>query len=81
MVRIKHRYLLINFLYPETTASADKNAETDAVPNVVAFHSPSPDALTPSLLIRGLREQIIYLFGDYGAGKTSSALKGKGPDS
>ena len=81
MVRIKHRYLLLNFLYPEPTAARSTISTTavapgaNAVPDVVTFHGPTPDSLTPSLLIRALREQITHLFGDHGAGKTSGNLK------
>ena len=79
MVRIKHRYLLLNFLYPEASTCTSKDAQLHALPNVVAFHSPTPDTLTVPVLIRALHERIEYLFGDYGAGKTSSGLKGTPP--
>ena len=64
MVRIKHRYLLSNFLYPE---------HQNIIPN---SQDASPNSLTPSILIRALRDQIANIFGDYGAGKTANSLKG-----
>ena len=63
MVRIKHRYLLLNLLYPEHQ-------------NKITSHTPSPNHLSASTLTRAVRDQITNIFGDYGAGKTASSLKG-----
>lgn len=74
MVRLKHRYLLVNFLYPSPVTSSSKPAK--AVPDVVQFHQPSSDKLTAGLLIKIIRDGIAELFGDYGAGMTSGTLQG-----
>lgn len=71
MVRIKHRYLLINILYPDQTAPTQKAS----TPDYVAFHSPSPAYLTPGLFLSHLRASIVTHFGDCGLGLTSSSLK------
>ncbi|GAB7346764.1 hypothetical protein MBLNU459_g1867t1 [Dothideomycetes sp. NU459] len=75
MVRLKHRYLLINILYPEpaTSSSTGPRPATDA-PDVVQFHQPTSDKLTPQLLVRMLREGVAELFGDYGAAMIASSL-------
>lgn len=75
MVRLKHRYLLVNFLYPSPATSSSKPAK--AVPDVVQFHQPSSDKLTAGLLIKIIRDGIAELFGDYGAGVTSGTLQVK----
>ncbi|EOD43571.1 putative rpp14 pop5 family protein [Neofusicoccum parvum UCRNP2] len=72
MVRLKHRYLLVNFLYPPSPATPSRSA--GALPDVVHFHRPSSDKLTAGLLVKIIRDGIADLFGDYGAGMTGSTL-------
>ncbi|GAB7343309.1 hypothetical protein MBLNU457_1359t1 [Dothideomycetes sp. NU457] len=67
MVRLKHRYLLVNILYPDS-ASNSKSSTSKLLPDTVHFNSPSPDALTPQLLLRLIRDNLSDLFGDYGSG-------------
>ncbi|KAI9752842.1 MAG: Transcription initiation factor IIA small chain (TFIIA 13.5 kDa subunit) [Chaenotheca gracillima] len=79
MVRIKHRYLLVHILYPSgrssshTAAHAEKDAEDD-LPWPVQFHRPTPAAINTQLLLRAIRNQIQFLYGDWGAGVTSASL-------
>lgn len=80
MVRIKHRYLLVRILYPDP---ADSKAKTPleppgiGFPDLVQFHRPSPDDLTPQLLARTIRDQVLLLYGDYGLGLVSNSLNGQ----
>ena len=80
MVRIKYRYLLVHILYPDP---ADLKAKTpskvpkQAVPDLVQFHRPSPNDLTPQLLWRTIQDQVLMLYGDYGLGLVSRSLFGK----
>ena len=77
MVRIKQRYLLVHILYPYPTDPAAKNSsksQENALPELVQFHRPSPDDLTPQLLVRTIRDQVLLLYGDYGLGLVSSSL-------
>jgi ribonuclease P/MRP protein subunit POP5 len=78
MVRIKHRYLLIEILYPFSPAKALKDASS-ALPDTVLFHAPSPDYLTPALLVRTIRDKIADLYGDYGVGIVGNSLAGSLP--
>jgi ribonuclease P/MRP protein subunit POP5 len=71
MVRVKNRYLVVNFLYPEPPAKC----KTQLL-DVIQINSPTPDALKQGLIIRMIREGVEELFGDYGAGMVSSGLKG-----
>lgn len=73
MVRVKHRYLLVNILYPEL----EKGQEKSKVPDVVAFNQPTTDALNSQALLRGLKESAVNLFGDYGAGAIAGSLSGE----
>ena len=74
MVRIKHRYLLINILYPN---ASDASSQPDKdIPSIVKFRQPSADALDAQTLSRAIRESVAHLFGDYGAGMISNNLKG-----
>ena len=71
MVRVKFRYLVVNFLYP----SPDSKPRT-ALPDLIQIHSPTPDAFNAGALVRLLRDLIEDLYGDYGSGMVSSSLKG-----
>ncbi|MCJ1305830.1 hypothetical protein MMC08_008647 [Hypocenomyce scalaris] len=79
MVRLKNRYLLLHILYPEppeTDAQNPLSKPAAGLPDVVQFHRPSPDDLSPQLLARMIKEQISHLYGDYGAGITFGRLVG-----
>ncbi|KAL2044380.1 hypothetical protein N7G274_003085 [Stereocaulon virgatum] len=80
MVRIKHRYLLVHILYPETTgpnAKSTSSAPAKPFPHLIQFHRPSPNELTPQLLARAIRDQVLLLYGDYGLALISSSLNVK----
>ncbi|TVY56845.1 Ribonuclease P/MRP protein subunit POP5 [Lachnellula cervina] len=64
MVRIKNRYLLVNILYPEL----EKGASKTEIPDVISFNQPTTNALSPQILLRGIRAGVAELFGDYGSG-------------
>ncbi|KAF3039537.1 hypothetical protein E8E12_006647 [Didymella heteroderae] len=70
MVRVKFRYLVVNFLYPEPTSK-----QRAGLPDLVQIHSPTPDAFNAGALIRLLRDAVEDLYGDYGSGMVSSSLK------
>ncbi|OQO09554.1 hypothetical protein B0A48_04956 [Cryoendolithus antarcticus] len=77
MVRIKHRYLLVNILYPDEktrTVQHSNPAPKEATPYALQFRQPSPDALNAKLLARMVRDAIAELFGDYGSGMASGSL-------
>lgn len=69
MVRLKNRYLLVNILYPELTA-----LPTPGIPDLVAFNQPTTDELKPQLLLKAIRDAVLELFGDYGAGVIAGSL-------
>jgi ribonuclease P/MRP protein subunit POP5 len=71
MVRVKFRYLVVNFLYPEPPSK--KRA---VLPALVQIHSPTPDAFNAGALVRLIRDGVEDLYGDYGSGMVSSSLKG-----
>lgn len=74
MVRIKHRYLLVNVLYPE---DASNHKQTDEnLPWSVKFRRPSSDRFDGRLLFRMVRDGVSDLFGDYGAGMVAGSLQG-----
>ncbi|KAK2624417.1 hypothetical protein QTJ16_006367 [Diplocarpon rosae] len=73
MVRLKHRYLLVNILYPEL----EKLQSKVNIPDVVVFNQPTTSELTPQALLRGVRAEISSLFGDYGSGAVSESLSVK----
>ncbi|KAJ4985870.1 rpp14 family protein [Stagonosporopsis vannaccii] len=70
MVRVKFRYLVINFLYPEPSSKSRA-----ALPDLVQIHSPTPDAFNAGALVRLVRDAVEDLYGDYGSGMVSSSLK------
>jgi ribonuclease P/MRP protein subunit POP5 len=71
MVRVKFRYLVVNFLYPEPAAKSKTS-----LPDIVQIHSPTPDAFHLGQLIKMIREEVAELYGDYGMGMVSPGLKG-----
>ena len=60
MVRLKHRWLLFEILYPND-------------PSTIPFSAPSPN-VTTKLFTDVLRQQISYNFGDHGSGLVASSL-------
>jgi ribonuclease P/MRP protein subunit POP5 len=72
MVRVKHRYLVVNILYPELENVKDRTK----VPDIVTFNQPTTDALDTRALLKGLRDSVASLFGDYGSGAISTSLSG-----
>lgn len=70
MVRVKFRYLVLNFLYPEP-AGKSKTPLAD----LIQIHSPTPDALHPGVIMRMIRSGVEELYGDYGSGMVSAGLK------
>lgn len=72
MVRIKHRYLLLQILYP--TAPAASSART-TTKDVISINSPTPDWFTPQMLLRLIRNQLTDLFGDMGGAHGAADLK------
>lgn len=77
MVRLKHRYLLINILYPDSKSANLKLVKDagDELPFNLQFRQPSPDQLTVHILLKMIRQGIEELFGDYGSGKVSGSLQ------
>lgn len=73
MVRVKFRYLVANILYPQPSTHAQS---APPLPDLVQIHSPTPDAFHTGVLIRVIREGVEELYGEYGAGMVSAALKG-----
>ena len=77
MVRLKHRYLLVNILYldnknpPGTTTLKGK----DEAPYTVQFHQPTPDRVDGRLLTQMIRNGVQELSGDYGSGMIAASLQ------
>ena len=76
MVRLKHRYLLFEILYPTKDANANATKPVlDVTDTFMQFHAPSPPQLDEKLLSRIIRENVRDLFGDYGTGKVFGSIK------
>ncbi|EEP79780.1 predicted protein [Uncinocarpus reesii 1704] len=86
MVRLKHRYLLVNILYPPTPSSntllsaktlTQAKGEPDAE---TQFHlqvcRPTPDHINAQVLARMIREAVSEMFGDWGMGELGGAGAG-----
>ncbi|KIV87650.1 hypothetical protein PV11_03182 [Exophiala sideris] len=73
MVRIKHRYLLFNILYPNPPQPTTQPSTQP--PSYVLFSRPSPNHLTSQLLISTIRSNIQSIFGDYGVSVTQSGMR------
>jgi ribonuclease P/MRP protein subunit POP5 len=74
MVRLKHRYLLIDILYPQRVSVASVTALIGKN-DFIEFHAPSPSRFDERALARMIRDHVGELFGDYGAGKIAGSLK------
>ena len=79
MVRLKHRYLLINILYPDSKDAARSStpAVGKDVPYAVQFRQPSSDQLNGKLLMQMIRNGVTELFGDYGSGMIAGSLQSR----
>jgi len=78
MVRLKHRYLLVNILFPSpksATTTTRTPTGQDIIPYGLQFRSPSSDKLDARLLLRVIRDGVAELYGDYGSGKVSPSLQ------
>ena len=69
MVRIKHRYLVLNILFPESSTTPTSNAYT------LQTHNPIPASFKAFDLLNLIRTSVAELFGDYGVGSIASGLK------
>lgn len=78
MVRLKHRYLLVNILYPEDSKDMkySKTSTGEDVPHALQFRRPSDDRVDVKLLARLIRDGVAELFGDYGSGMVAGSLQG-----
>ena len=68
MVRIKHRYLLINILFPIPAPTNTK------IPTTISLNRGCPEWFNATYLLRLLRNSITENFGDYGSGITGGSL-------
>ncbi|KAF1985110.1 hypothetical protein K402DRAFT_335092 [Aulographum hederae CBS 113979] len=75
MVRIKNRYLLVNFLYP--TATLKPSDPLSTLPATIQFQQPTDDRLTPQIITRMIRNGVEELFGDYGGGMVNASISVK----
>ncbi|EHA19310.1 hypothetical protein ASPNIDRAFT_38729 [Aspergillus niger ATCC 1015] len=83
MVRLKHRYILLDILYPDPSTWPPAASRTNKNPlsksksqAQLQIHSPTSDALTPGLLAKMVREEVSLMFGDYGVGRLGGAGAG-----
>jgi ribonuclease P/MRP protein subunit POP5 len=74
MVRLKHRYLLVQILSPSPPETPSSSTNKPRLPNAVVFHAPTPPHITASTILHLLRTQVSLLFGDYGSGALASGL-------
>ncbi|EPS40196.1 hypothetical protein H072_6005 [Dactylellina haptotyla CBS 200.50] len=65
MVRVKQRYILFSILYPVPP----NGSVSSPIPQSMAFHQPSPTALTRTSLATIIRHSIAHNFGDLGMGQ------------
>ncbi|KAK5107640.1 hypothetical protein LTR62_000975 [Meristemomyces frigidus] len=79
MVRIKHRYLLVNILYPDPqTSNVRLTAKSgEEVFYTMQFRQPSSEKMDGKILFRMIKDGVAELFGDYGAGKIAGSLQVK----
>ncbi|KAK3714923.1 RNA-binding protein pop5 [Vermiconidia calcicola] len=79
MVRLKHRYLLVNILFPDlkNAPSAPRPKGVDELPYAIQFHQPSSDRMNAKLLMQMIRNGVSELFGDYGSGMIAGSLQVK----
>ena len=73
MVRVKNRYLVVNYLYPAPLSSDVRS--TNDVPAVVQFNRPTPDKFDQRALREVIQDGVTELFGEYGSGMAGQGLK------
>ncbi|KIW21246.1 hypothetical protein PV08_01826 [Exophiala spinifera] len=78
MVRIKHRYILFDILYPSTTTTTTTSPSTLSTPqppSFILFSHPSPSHISAQLLLANVRSSIQSVFGDHGLSVTQPSLR------
>ncbi|KAG9244332.1 Rpp14/Pop5 family protein [Calycina marina] len=75
MVRVKHRYLLVNILYPELLKAGRESSAK--LPDAVTFHQPTTSGLNSRGLEKAIKHGVEELFGDYGYGAIRGSLQVK----
>jgi ribonuclease P/MRP protein subunit POP5 len=82
MVRIKHRYLLVEILYPPDstllsstggTTSESLTSSSLQLNTHLHIHAPTRDSFTPGALAGMLRDEVAAMYGDWGVGKVFAA--------
>ena len=82
MVRLKNRYLLLEFLYQDSPSSSiptppnpnPKETTTDITHQThLQIHAPTPNTVTPGLLARTIKDEVSNLFGDWGVGRLGTS--------
>lgn len=75
MVRLKHRYLVLNLLYPSPTPSTTLlTTPSSLLSPLLTLHAPTPPSFDARALLALLRTTLFTLFGDLGAGPVSASL-------
>lgn len=72
MVRVKERYLLVNIVY---SPAAQDPAKAD-LPDFLVYNQPTTDGFNNRSFVRAIKDEIINLFGDYGAGTVERSMRG-----
>lgn len=82
MVRLKHRYLVLQLLYPSTPPASAATTNSTASPSVskmavplILLHAPTSNSFDARALLTLLRSQLFSLFGDTGAAAVAASLK------
>ncbi|KAK4166640.1 hypothetical protein QBC43DRAFT_14142 [Cladorrhinum sp. PSN259] len=73
MVRLKDRYLLVNIIYTDVPPGHPKTS----VPSLLLYNQPTTDELKPQHLLKGIRNEVVTLFGDTGSGSVNRSLQVK----
>ena len=74
MVRLRHRYLLLQILYPTDPVTRPAYSST-ITSTLLHIFRPSPPDLNVRLFHSAIRDEVAYMYGDYGVGLISSSLK------
>ena len=83
MVRIKHRYILFEILYPPTadtrvTPREDFNQFSQSELNaLLTLHQSSPNSINVKTILNVIRKSLLDHYGDVGAGKAGMLLNVK----
>lgn len=75
MVRLKHRYILFDVLYPPSRGTKEfANFSSSSQTALLSLHRMSPSGIDQKVILQAIRKVIQDQYGEYGSGLAGSSI-------